>query len=204
MSTKEIQELINKALVLKETDIDASKALILTAKSLFPKSFEMLSFVKKKVLKFCLHFFISSFFTDYQLQKASGSCHDAAKSFSYIVLYFDNPEIVKEIKVLVNSLKLADKNEIITPEAEFYVSMFQYFANGPAGQKIVMLLTSDSDSDFTYIRIMKKFSKNFNLSIHAVSSKQIVCLKVYNFNLLLATSSRKNSCWYRCVTSRIN
>jgi integrator complex subunit 10 len=71
--------------------------------------------------------------------------------------------------VLVNSLKLAlVKNEKITTEAEFYVEMFQYFANGPAGQKIIaMLLTSDSDSDFTYIRIMKKFSKNFNLSIHA-------------------------------------
>lgn len=71
--------------------------------------------------------------------------------------------------MLVNSLMLADQNQKITAEAEFYVEMFQYFANGPAGQKIIMLLTSDSDSDFTYIRIMKKFSKNFNLSIHAVS-----------------------------------
>lgn len=106
---------------------------------------------------------------DYQLQKTSGRCHEAAKSFSHIVLSFNNPEILEEIKVLVNSLKMADKNEKITTEAEFYVNMFQYFANGPAGQKIIMLLTSDSDSDFTYIRIMKKFSKNFNLSIHAVS-----------------------------------
>lgn len=65
---------------------------------------------------------------------------------------------------------MADKNEKISDEAEFYVNMFKYFADGPAGQKIIMLLTSDSDSsDFTYIRIMKKFSKNFNLSIHAVS-----------------------------------
>lgn len=78
--------------------------------------------------------------------------------------------ILDEIKVLVTALKTADKSEKITPEAEFYVNMFQYFANGPAGQKIIMLLTSDSDSDFTYIRIMKKFSKNFNLSNHAVSS----------------------------------
>ncbi|CRK87481.1 CLUMA_CG001282, isoform A [Clunio marinus] len=148
MSSKDIQELINKALALKETDIDASKALILTAKTLFPQNFEI-------------------FFTDYQLQKASGNCHEAAKSFSYIVLFFDNPEILEEIKVLVNALKMADKNEKISQEAEFYVNMFQYFANGPAGQKIIMLLNSDSDSDFTYIRIMKKFSKNFNLSIHA-------------------------------------
>lgn len=110
-------------------------------------------------------------FTDYQLQKASECCHEAAKSFSYIVLRFDNPEILEEIKVLVNALKMADKNEKITPEAEFYVNMFQYFANAPAGQKIIMLLTSNSDSDFTYVRIMKKFSKNFNLSIHAVSLK---------------------------------
>ena len=66
---------------------------------------------------------------------------------------------------------MADKNEKISAEAEFYVQMFQYFASAEAGQKIIMLLTSDSqfDSDFTYIRIMKKFSKNFNLSIHAVS-----------------------------------
>lgn len=65
---------------------------------------------------------------------------------------------------------MADRNEKITPEAEFYVNMFQYFASGPAGQKIIMLLTSDSDfSDLAYLRIMKKFSKNnFNLSIHAV------------------------------------
>lgn len=103
------------------------------------------------------------------MHKASGCCHEAAKSFSAILLCFENPEILEEVKALVNSLKTADKNEKITPEAEFYVNMFQYFANGAAGQKIIMLLTSDSDSDFTYIRIMKKFSKNFNLSIHAVS-----------------------------------
>jgi integrator complex subunit 10 len=45
--------------------------------------------------------------------------------------------------------------------------MFQYFANGPAGQKIVMMLTSSTDDELTYIRIMKKFSKNFNLNLHA-------------------------------------
>lgn len=38
---REVQEIINKALALKETDIDASKALMLTAKQMFPKSFEM-------------------------------------------------------------------------------------------------------------------------------------------------------------------
>lgn len=67
---------------------------------------------------------------------------------------------------------MADKSESkLSPESEFYVNMFQYFANGPAGQKIIMLLTSDSDNDFTYIRIMKKFGKsNFNLSMHAVSA----------------------------------
>lgn len=41
MATRDIQELIDKALVLKETDIDAAKALILTAKTMFPNSFEM-------------------------------------------------------------------------------------------------------------------------------------------------------------------
>lgn len=41
MGSKEVQDLINKALALKETDIDSSKALILTAKTLFPKNFEM-------------------------------------------------------------------------------------------------------------------------------------------------------------------
>lgn len=111
------------------------------------------------------------FFTDYKLQKLSNNCFDASKSFSYIVLCFDNPEILEEIKILVNALKSRDKNETIDEEAEFYINMFKHFANGPAGQKIVMLLTQDSqfDSDFTYIRIMKKFSKNFNLSMHAVS-----------------------------------
>lgn len=41
MGTKEIQDVIKKALALKETDLDASKALMLTAKMLFPKSFEV-------------------------------------------------------------------------------------------------------------------------------------------------------------------
>jgi hypothetical protein len=37
-----INEIINKALALKETgDLEASKALILTAKSIFPKNYEM-------------------------------------------------------------------------------------------------------------------------------------------------------------------
>lgn len=39
MTTREIQEIIEKA--LRETDVDAAKALILTAKTMFPKSFEM-------------------------------------------------------------------------------------------------------------------------------------------------------------------
>lgn len=41
MTSREVQEIINKALTLKETDIHASKALILTAKALFPKNFEV-------------------------------------------------------------------------------------------------------------------------------------------------------------------
>lgn len=41
MSSNNIQELIAKALALKETDIDGSKALMLTAKMIFPNSFEM-------------------------------------------------------------------------------------------------------------------------------------------------------------------
>lgn len=40
--SKEVQDIINKAILLKETNLDASKALILTAKALFPKNFEML------------------------------------------------------------------------------------------------------------------------------------------------------------------
>lgn len=39
--SKEAQDIINKAVLLKETNLDASKALILTAKALFPKNFEM-------------------------------------------------------------------------------------------------------------------------------------------------------------------
>ena len=41
MSSSKELELINKALALKETDIDASKAMMLTAKLLFPKSFQV-------------------------------------------------------------------------------------------------------------------------------------------------------------------
>lgn len=116
--------------------------------------------------------YFSSFFTDYQLKKASGDCIEAAKSFSTVLFFENHPETLKEIKTLVNALKMADKNEKTSEEAEFYVSMFQHFTSR-AGQKIVMLLTSDSDSDFTYIRIMKKFSSNFNLSFHAVR----ICLE---------------------------
>lgn len=41
MSNKEVLDIINQATSLKEINIDASKALILTAKALFPKNFEM-------------------------------------------------------------------------------------------------------------------------------------------------------------------
>lgn len=147
----------------------------------------------------------NSYFTDYQLQKVSGNVLAASKSFSYIVLCFDNPEILEEIKVLVHALKMADKNEKISDEAEFYVNMFKYFADGPAGQKIIMLLTSDSDtSDFTYIRIMKKFSKNFNLSIHAVSSSS---LKIeYNFkpSSISASFTWKDSSRHQRLAFRID
>lgn len=103
---------------------------------------------------------------DYQLHKASKNCQDAAKSFSYIILYFENPEILQEIKSLINSLKKADRNEVLDECDKFYVGMFQYFANNSAGQKIVLMLTADDSTDFAYIRIMKKFSKNFNLALH--------------------------------------
>jgi integrator complex subunit 10 len=44
--------------------------------------------------------------------------------------------------------------------------MFQFFANGPAGQKIQsVMMSSDTELDFTYLKIMKKFSRNFNLSL---------------------------------------
>lgn len=39
--SKDVQEIINKAIALKETNLDASKALILTAKALFPKNFDV-------------------------------------------------------------------------------------------------------------------------------------------------------------------
>lgn len=75
---------------------------------------------------------------------------------------------MEEIKKLVAALKKADRNENLNEQDNFYVNIFQFFANGPAGQKIVMMLTDSNDScDFTYIRIMKKFSKNFNINIHA-------------------------------------
>lgn len=67
--------------------------------------------------------------------------------------------------MLVESLKKADKNEPLNEQDNFYVNMFQSFSNGPAGQKIVMMLTETNDSnDFAYIRIMKKFSRNFNIN----------------------------------------
>lgn len=161
MGSKEVQELIQKALVLKETDMNAAKALILTAKTLFPQNFDI-------------------FYLDYKLSKQALDVQQAAQNFSYIVLYFDNAEILEEIKVLIHALRSADKNEHLTPENQFYVNMFSSFGNGPAAQKIIMLLTSDSDSDFTYIRIMKKFSKkNFNLSLHAVSVMRFDFLNIF-------------------------
>lgn len=75
---------------------------------------------------------------------------------------------MQEIKKLVESLKKADRFELLSEQDQFYVDMFKFFANGPAGQKIIMMLTDTNDStDFTYIRIMKKFSINFNINIHA-------------------------------------
>lgn len=79
-----------------------------------------------------------------------------------------------EIKRLVESLKKADKNETLNEQDNFYVNMFQCFANGPAGQKIVMMLTETNDSsDFAYIRIMKKFSRNFNINAPRLLEKII-------------------------------
>lgn len=116
---------------------------------------------------------------DYQLHKTSRNCQEAAKSFSYIVLYFENPEILQEIKTVINALKKADNNEAILEEDDkFYVGMFQYFANNQAGQKIVQMLTADDSTDFAYIRIMKKFSRNFNLALH-VPVSYLTCLNSF-------------------------
>lgn len=73
---------------------------------------------------------------------------------------------MQEIKFLINSLKKADRNEVLDEFDNFYVRMFQYFANNSAGKKIVIMLTADDSTDFAYIRIMKKFSRNFNLALH--------------------------------------
>lgn len=120
-------------------------------------------------------------FKAYQLEKTAWNYEEAAKNFSYIVMLFGTePELLSEIQLMVSALKVYDtiesEKKIEQELVVFYVKMFNCLKND-VQQKILHLLTSDTDDSdkirscenlFFILRLMKKFSESFNISIHAV------------------------------------
>lgn len=120
-------------------------------------------------------------FKAYQLEKTAWNYEEAAKNFSYIVMLFGTEtELLSEIQLMVSALKVYDtiesEKKIEQELVVFYVKMFNFLKND-VQQKILHLLTSDTDESdkirscenlFFILRLMKKYSESFNISIHAV------------------------------------
>lgn len=132
---------IQKAKASEDNDPYASKAWILTAKSLSPNNFAVQ-------------------FEVYKQEKAAKNYSEAAKCFTYVVLTFQSqpPELRREISQLTSALRAPDGN--VKADDEFYVEMFQYISYD-VQNRILMTLKRDSDNCLDYCQfvllLMKKF-----------------------------------------------
>lgn len=126
------------------------------------------------------------------MEKTAWNYEEAAKNFSYIVMSFGTEtELLSEIQLMVSALKVYDtietEKKIEQELVVFYVKMFNFLKND-VQQKILHLLTSDTDDSdkirscenlFFILRLMKKYSESFNISIHAVSNSFVFLYNIF-------------------------
>lgn len=140
---------IERAKEYEAADPYASKAWILTAKSLSPNNFAIQ-------------------FAYYKQEKADKNYVEAAKCFSYILLTFQNQptELRQEINQLMTALRSTD--EKARPEHEFLMEMFQHIPYDVQSH-ILKTLKRDADNCLDYCQfvllLMKKFSQMAHLQL---------------------------------------
>lgn len=132
---------IKKAKITEQSDSFASKAWILTAKSLSPNNFAVQ-------------------FEVYKQEKAIQNAAEAAKCFSHIVLTFQKqpPELWQEIIQLMAALRAPETNN--KPEDKFYIKMFGHISYD-VQNNILKSLKRDSDSSMDYCQFVLLLLKRF-------------------------------------------
>lgn len=151
---------IKKAKEFELTDPYASKAWILTAKSLSPNNFAIQ-------------------FACYKQEKADKNYAEAAKCFSYILLTFQNQpaELRQEISQLTLALRSTD--EKTRSDHEFFMEMFQHIPYDVQSH-ILKTLKRDADNCLDYCQfvllLMRKFSQMAHLQlVRPFAQYQIQC-----------------------------
>lgn len=134
------------------TDANVAKAMILTAKTIFPKDFRIQ-------------------FEAYLFEKASGNHDEAAKSFSYLLMTFQNqqpPELWKEVANLTAALRAPEDKANENNEESFYIKMFQHISF-EVQHNILLLTASNSDNQIENCRLILLLLKRFpqTISTHA-------------------------------------
>ncbi|XP_004525165.1 integrator complex subunit 10 [Ceratitis capitata] len=141
MDTSDENYLVCQAQKLKDTDAPAAKAWLITAKTLYPKNFNLM-------------------FEAYKLEKEANNFEEAAKCFSNMALTFksQNVELWNEINELTNALR-APENEI-TPLQEFYVKMFQHVSYD-VQHKILLLTVNNTENSIHQCKLLLLILKRF-------------------------------------------
>lgn len=165
---------IKKAKNTEQTDPFASKAWILTAKSLSPNNFAVQ-------------------FEVYKQEKAAKNALEAAKCFSHIILTFQTqpPELWQEIIQLMAALRAPETNN----NDKFYVEMFQHISYD-VQNNILKSLKRDADNGMDYCQFVLLLLKRFPHMAHV----HLVYSFHYYFKQntdIIYTSSPKIShiCW---------
>ncbi|XP_011180633.1 integrator complex subunit 10 [Zeugodacus cucurbitae] len=140
-TASEEQYLVSQAQNLRSIDTASAKAWLITAKTLYPNSFDIL-------------------FEAYKLEKEAKNFKEAAKCFSNIALNFQsqNAELWNEVNELTNALR-APENEI-TPAQEFYVKMFQHVSYD-VQHKILLLTVNNTENSIHQCKLLLLILKRF-------------------------------------------
>uniref|UniRef100_A0A336LXP2 Integrator complex subunit 10 n=1 Tax=Culicoides sonorensis TaxID=179676 RepID=A0A336LXP2_CULSO len=150
MESSEEKYLIQRAKAA--TDPNVAKAIILTAKTLFPQNFKIQ-------------------FTAYQFEKQAGNYDEAAKSLSHLLVTFQHqqpPELWTEVAKLTAALRMPEDKPMEADEEDFYIKMFQHISY-EVQHSILLLTASNSENQMDHCRLILLLLKRFpqTIAIHA-------------------------------------
>lgn len=158
------QYLINKAKAAQGRDAYEAKAWIITAQTLFPHNFfvQLETYLIEKFVGHVQLALLQPLLTTCLSQERN--LEAAARSFSYIVLKFQNqPLLWTEISKLTAALRLPESGGG-TEEQDFYLKMFQHISY-EVQHKILLLTANHMENSLDHCRLILLLMKRFPQAI---------------------------------------